>query len=144
MPEKVFENIVETELELVVDYLISMISPAHILTFSGDLGAGKTTLIKKIVKALGSEDAVSSPTFSLVNEYRAKNGEKIVHSDWYRIKSLEELYDAGMEEYFDDENAIFLLEWPEVGDSMLRGMPVIRVKIKHLQQGRNYRIYSKN
>lgn len=81
------------------------------LLFYGDMGVGKTTLIKTIVKALGSLDEVSSPTFSIVNEYQL-NDKKIYHFDLYRINNLEELYNFGIEDYLDSDNWK-LIEWPE-------------------------------
>ncbi len=84
---------------------------SNCLLFYGDLGAGKTTLIKEIVKQLGSTDRVSSPTFSLVNQYEAKEN-TIFHFDFYRIEDEEEAYDIGFEEYLDT-NAYKLIEWPE-------------------------------
>ncbi|MBE9600657.1 tRNA (adenosine(37)-N6)-threonylcarbamoyltransferase complex ATPase subunit type 1 TsaE [Pedobacter sp. MC2016-24] len=79
--------------------------------FEGDMGAGKTTLIKSICKELGVKEVVSSPTFSIVNEYAA--GDRTVyHFDFYRIKNLQEAYDIGYEEYFYSDH-ICLIEWPE-------------------------------
>lgn len=76
------------------------------------MGAGKTSLIKAICKHLGIEDSISSPTFSIVNEYQSRNGQIIYHFDFYRIRKIEEVYDIGFEDYFDSGN-ICLLEWPE-------------------------------
>ena len=83
-----------------------------VLLFYGDMGVGKTTLIKEIVKQLGVDDIVSSPTFSLVNEYLSLKGETIYHFDFYRITDEEEALDMGVEEYFDSNNWCFV-EWPE-------------------------------
>ena len=80
--------------------------------FKAEMGAGKTTLIKALVKALGSNDAVSSPTFSLVNEYYSKT-ETIYHFDLYRVEDENELYDIGIEDYLNTEAYLFV-EWPEV------------------------------
>ncbi|MBS3738617.1 tRNA (adenosine(37)-N6)-threonylcarbamoyltransferase complex ATPase subunit type 1 TsaE [Mesohalobacter halotolerans] len=80
--------------------------------FFGEMGVGKTTLIKALVKQLGSEDNVSSPTYSLVNEYMSK-GKPIYHFDFYRINSIEEVYDIGFEEYLSQE-AHIIIEWPEL------------------------------
>lgn len=83
-----------------------------ILLFYGNMGVGKTTLIKEVCKTLNSDDVISSPTFSLVNEYRTKDNEVIYHFDFYRIEDEEEAYDIGIEDYFDS-NGWCLIEWPE-------------------------------
>lgn len=83
-----------------------------VILFYGEMGAGKTTTIKAICKALGVLEEVSSPTFSLVNEYMTSSGETVFHFDMYRINSEEEVYDMGYEEYFYSGN-ICLVEWPE-------------------------------
>ena len=98
------------EVDLVANQLIDNVE-SKILLFYGDMGVGKTTLIKAIVKALGSNDDVSSPTFSIVNEYELEN-DKIFHFDLYRIKDLEEAYNFGIEDYIYSDNWI-LVEWPE-------------------------------
>jgi tRNA threonylcarbamoyladenosine biosynthesis protein TsaE len=82
-----------------------------ILLLEGEMGVGKTTLIKELVKQLGSKDNVSSPTFSLVNEYHTTNEEKIYHFDFYRIDEEEEALDMGVEEYFYSGEWC-LIEWP--------------------------------
>lgn len=81
------------------------------ILFSGEMGTGKTTLIKKLALLLGSKDKVSSPTFSLVNEYEGK-AQSIYHFDFYRIEDESEAYDMGFEDYLDDEHYVFI-EWPE-------------------------------
>jgi tRNA threonylcarbamoyladenosine biosynthesis protein TsaE len=83
-----------------------------VLAFYGEMGAGKTTLIKAICTEFGVTDNISSPTFSIVNEYKGRNGKKTYHFDFYRIKSQDEAYDLGYEEYFYS-GAICLIEWPE-------------------------------
>lgn len=83
------------------------------ILFFGEMGVGKTTLIKEIVKILGSNDDVSSPTFSIVNQYETLTY-SIYHFDFYRIKSEEEIYDIGFEDYFQDIKDWQLLEWPEL------------------------------
>lgn len=83
-----------------------------VLLFYGEMGVGKTTLIKEIVKQLGSQDNVSSPTFSLVNEYHTIEGEKVYHFDFYRINNENEALDIGIEEYFYSDYWC-LIEWPE-------------------------------
>ncbi|MBU2951142.1 tRNA (adenosine(37)-N6)-threonylcarbamoyltransferase complex ATPase subunit type 1 TsaE [Tamlana agarivorans] len=105
-----------TEIECVADKIINN-SKTKTLLFYGEMGVGKTTLIKKIVENLGSLDEVSSPTFSIVNEYSSKES-KIYHFDLYRLKSTEEAYDFGIEDYLDS-NHWKLIEWPEKVDSNL-------------------------
>lgn len=136
---RIFDQIEEHSVKEVVDFILSINDlPKHILLV-GDLGAGKTTFVKQLVKAMGYTDEVSSPTFSLINEYTASNNRKIIHSDWYRIKDIEELIDAGMEEYLDSAN-LCIIEWPEVGEVLLKHEPYLLVEIMHLPQGRKYTI----
>lgn len=92
--------------------LINFMGDHKIIVFYGDMGAGKTTFIKRICSLLGVKDVVSSPTFSLVNEYITTHEETIYHFDFYRIKSLQEAFDIGYEEYFYS-NSLCLVEWPE-------------------------------
>ncbi|MEN8186450.1 MAG: tRNA (adenosine(37)-N6)-threonylcarbamoyltransferase complex ATPase subunit type 1 TsaE [Bacteroidota bacterium] len=89
-----------------------------ILLFHGEMGSGKTTLIKEIVKQLEVDDVVSSPTFSLVNEYHSRKGEIIYHFDFYRIDHEEEAYDMGIDEYLYSGN-LCLIEWPEKVENLL-------------------------
>jgi len=88
------------------------------LAFYGEMGAGKTTLIKAICSELGVEDTTSSPTFSIINEYVAKTGKPIFHFDFYRLNSESEAFDFGYEEYFYS-GELCLIEWPEKIESLL-------------------------
>ncbi len=88
------------------------------LLFYGEMGVGKTTLIKEICQQLGILDNISSPTFSLVNEYQTSKKEKVFHFDFYRIEEEEEALDIGIEEYFDSD-AWCLVEWPENIENLL-------------------------
>ncbi len=92
--------------------ILSSLPEARVFAFYGEMGAGKTTLIKAFCQVLGSPDVVSSPTFSLVNEYEDEKGMPIFHFDFYRIKRLEEVFDMGFEEYIYSGYYCFL-EWPE-------------------------------
>ena len=86
-------------------------SSTKIIIFSGQMGSGKTTLISSISKILGSNSTVSSPTFSIINEYELPN-DKIYHFDFYRIKNYTEALDIGFEEYLKSDSWNFI-EWPE-------------------------------
>ena len=104
------------DVEQVANQLIANLKTKTVL-FYGDMGVGKTTLIKTIVKALGSDDEVRSPTFSIVNEYQLQEI-KIYHFDLYRINDIEEAYNFGIEDYLDSEHWK-LIEWPEKIESIL-------------------------
>ena len=83
-----------------------------IFAFYGNMGAGKTTFIKAVCEELGVEDVINSPTFAIVNEYLAGNGNTIYHFDCYRINKIVEALDMGCQDYFDSGNLCFI-EWPE-------------------------------
>ena len=91
---------------------------SKVLLLNGDMGVGKTTLIKELVKQLGIKDVANSPTFSLVNEYQANDDKKVYHFDFYRIESEEEAYDIGIEDYFYGDNWCFI-EWGEKVKNLL-------------------------
>ena len=100
------ENLSEIASEIIVS------TKNKTLLFYGEMGVGKTTLIKEICKELGVLDNISSPTFSLVNEYQTQKNEKVFHFDFYRIDDENEALDMGIEEYFYN-NDWCLIEWPE-------------------------------
>lgn len=98
---------------------LNAIEEHRLIAFHAPMGAGKTTFITALCKALGvQEDAVSSPTFAIVNEYRAGNGEPVYHFDFYRIERLEEALDIGLYDYLDS-GALCLMEWPENIEDLL-------------------------
>lgn len=98
-------------IHLAARFLLDNVS-AKVLLFYGEMGAGKTTLIKEIARTLGVEGATSSPTFSLVNEYHIPPQGKLFHFDMYRLKKESEAYDMGMDEYLYSGHWC-LVEWPE-------------------------------
>ncbi|WDF55351.1 tRNA (adenosine(37)-N6)-threonylcarbamoyltransferase complex ATPase subunit type 1 TsaE [Mucilaginibacter sp. KACC 22063] len=99
------------DLPATAQQIVSFADKQRIFLFFGEMGAGKTTTIKALCAALGVEEAVTSPTFSIVNEYRGK-GNTVYHFDFYRLKSQSEAFDMGYEEYFYSDAYCFI-EWPE-------------------------------
>jgi len=99
------------DIDAAAEEIISQSGGAKVFLFHGEMGAGKTTLIKAICKVLGSDENISSPTFSIVNEYHIPKG-KIYHFDFYRLKNQAEAMDMGCEEYFYSGEYCFI-EWPE-------------------------------
>jgi tRNA threonylcarbamoyladenosine biosynthesis protein TsaE len=98
--------------------LLESAGEKKIFAFYGSMGAGKTTFIKSVCKELGAVDIISSPTFTIVNEYRTSGGEPLYHIDFYRIKKQEEVFDFGVEEYLTGDSYCFM-EWPELVEEIL-------------------------
>lgn len=115
-------------LTIAAQQLMKFSGDRKIFAFYGAMGAGKTTFIKAICEVLGAIDIISSPTFTLVNEYRTASGEEIFHIDFYRIKKQEEVFDFGVEEYLTGESYCFM-EWPELVEDILPA-DTVKVKIK--------------
>ena len=105
------------EADSIVQKILTL-SKHNIFLFEGSMGVGKTTLIKSFCKHLNVIDTVSSPTFSLVNEYKNASHESIFHFDCYRLDSEEEAFDFGAEEYLDS-GSVCLIEWPDKIQSLL-------------------------
>ncbi|MBN1388776.1 MAG: tRNA (adenosine(37)-N6)-threonylcarbamoyltransferase complex ATPase subunit type 1 TsaE [Bacteroidales bacterium] len=106
------------QLDKAAEQFISYTEGQNIFAFYGSLGAGKTTIIKAICNNLGSIDTVTSPSFTLVNEYKTTNGDLLYHFDFFRIKTQEEVFDFGFEEYLVSGRKCFI-EWPEKVESLL-------------------------
>ncbi len=110
-------NYTLSEIHKAVEAIKEHLPQNKIVVFNGSMGAGKTTLISTLCKALGSTDDISSPTFSIVNEYNSTIG-TLFHFDFYRIKSIEEAFDFGLEEYLYSDHYCFL-EWAEKVEQLL-------------------------
>lgn len=106
------------DLSQVAQDIVELTKKVKIVAFFGPMGAGKTTLIKKICHLFGVKDEVNSPTFALVNEYKDADSKPIYHFDFYRIKKLEEVFDIGYEDYFYSGH-ICLLEWPQMIENLM-------------------------
>lgn len=128
-----FKNVQLEELNEVASEILEASSNHRTLAFFGEMGAGKTTLILKIIEVLGAQESGSSPTFSIVNEYSDGDGSPIYHFDFYRVESEDELYDIGYEEYFFSGHYC-LVEWPEKMGSLY---PDDAVEIKLELDGEN-------
>lgn len=115
--QQLFHSKNTEDLRTVCDYLCRLSETHPIITFSGSLGAGKTTLIRQLCGLLGVQEPVFSPSYSIVNEYRGTRG-AVFHFDCYRIKDEMEMYDIGYEDYFYS-NQLCLVEWPEMIPSLL-------------------------
>ena len=107
----------------------------NILLLNGDLGAGKTTFTKFLLARLGSSDEVSSPTYSIVNEYDTENG-KVYHFDLYRMSSIEDVYDIGIEEYLYN-GFLNIIEWADVYLPELYDTPYHQLNIEE-KEGKRY------
>ena len=97
---------------------IAQMGDHKIFAFYGAMGAGKTTFVKALCEAMGVTDTVNSPTFAIVNEYADREGSPIYHFDFYRIKSVAELYNLGYEDYFYSD-AVCFVEWPQLAEEIL-------------------------
>ena len=116
--EKHFEQISLSELNQVVSEVIEILKERQVILFYGHMGAGKTTFINLLCKALGVMDETNSPTFSIVNEYATHKNEIVYHFDFYRLKSEMEAFDLGYEDYLYSGNTC-LIEWPEKITSLI-------------------------
>ncbi len=113
------EIIVENEgcLDSAAAEFLAALGPRTHVAFRAPMGAGKTTFISAVCRALGMEEVATSPTFSIVNEYRG-GGRTVYHFDFYRIDDVREAIDLGLDEYFDS-GALCLMEWPDVAEALL-------------------------
>lgn len=125
------------ELGVVAEQLLTFANGNKFFIFEGEMAAGKTTFIKTLCKTLGVQEVVSSPTFSIVNEYEAAEN-LIYHFDFYRLKNPQEAYDIGYEDYFYSD-AICLVEWPTRVEELL---PESYIKVEISITGDNARDFS--
>lgn len=105
-------KITQNDIQKIAQELLK--KPCNIFTFTGSLGAGKTTLVQAMLQELGVQDAIQSPTYTYLCVYTAADGRKIYHFDLYRLTSLEDFMQAGFEEYVYDPTGLCFIEWPEI------------------------------
>ena len=111
-----FKNISELDYVKLFDLIQKKDKSLKIFLFTGQVGSGKTTMIKSFTKKLSVNNNTSSPTFNIINEYKDNNKKSIYHLDLYRLKSINDLVEIGFEEYINSGNYCFI-EWPEIADS---------------------------
>ncbi len=134
-----------SNIQALVEKITSLESQEFYL-LRGEVGAGKTTLSQALITAWGITDDVTSPTFSIVNPYTLPNGTKLYHHDWYRLKEAGELFDAGIEEILNEYPSQHLIEWPEIGDFLLRDLlenfkaKILEIQIIHRGNQRQYQL----
>lgn len=123
-------------LQPVADRFIEEVLPwGDVFAFDAPMGTGKTTFIKAIAEALGVEDVINSPTFSIINEYRAEpSGELIYHFDCYRLEKLSDALNLGVEDYLQS-GALCFIEWPEVLEPVLP-VDTVRLTMRELADGK--------
>lgn len=128
MREQRYPAATEGALEGIARDILQRHRAARIFLFFGELGAGKTTLIKHFCRLLGVEDTVQSPTFSIVNEYRCCGDDLVYHMDLYRMEHVREIQDIGLEEYLFSGRYCFI-EWPEKMGYIPEDAVVIRIHV---------------
>ncbi len=114
----VFRSVTLSDLKIIAQRVVKELAEFRVWLFYGEMGSGKTTLIKEICREAGVAEVMSSPTFSIVNEYETAGAGQAFHFDFYRIKSEEEAYDIGTDEYFYSGSPCFV-EWPEKIPSLI-------------------------
>ncbi len=125
------------QLESVAQELWSLRDECQVYAFTGQLGAGKTTLVKELLKKAGVHEVTTSPTFTYVNVYKNKTGQTLYHFDLYRISSLDEFVQQGFDEYLYLPDSWSFIEWPEVIAPLLK-KNVCRVALDY--QGNDKRV----
>lgn len=115
------------ETDAIARQILDKAGAVHIFLFSGEMGAGKTTLIKSMCKAWGVEETTSSPTFAIVHTYRGAE-HSVYHFDLFRLRDQQELQAIGFEEYLDS-GAPVCIEWPELAMPMLAGTPYVLIEL---------------
>lgn len=130
------------ELNAVADEIIHLSHTNGVFCFYGNLGAGKTTLIKLICEKLHVVDTISSPTYPIINEYKTADDKIIYHIDLYRLKSIDEALNIGIEDYLYSQHLCFI-EWPDNFESILPDKH-IKIKISKFEEDRTIEIVDSN
>lgn len=126
----------EGEIPAIAREFLNTFEGKHVFAFQGEMGTGKTTLIKALCRELGSKDSLGSPTFSIVNEYQSGKGGPIYHIDLYRVETLREALDLGLTEYLESGHYCFV-EWPQIAEELMPSDAVLLDLIFMPDQTRN-------
>ncbi len=132
MKKYIIESI--SDISEIAVFFVRETNAATIFAFYGEMGVGKTTFIKEIYTVLGVIDEVTSPTFALINEYKTQNNTQLYHFDLYRIHSIEEALQIGVEDYLES-GCICMIEWPEIIEPLLPEH-TCRVHLQELENGK--------
>ena len=118
------------EINIVAKKILATYPSVRCFAFYADMGSGKTTLIRALCDELGVKDHVSSPTFSIINEYEIdRTKQKIHHMDWYRLKNVQDAIEAGVQDMLDDNTNYCFIEWPEIAPELI-DKRVLRISIQ--------------
>lgn len=127
-------------LDSIAAQILANSADARVMAISGQMGAGKTTFIQALCRQLSVEDTVTSPTFSIVNEYITTSGKPVYHFDLYRLLKPSELLDIGYEDYFYSGNYCFI-EWPEVAEQFIpEDCLAINIRIDEVNDSRIFSV----
>lgn len=108
------------EIQQVAKRILDEFPTTRTFAFYAEMGSGKTTLIKALCNELGVKDNVSSPTFSIINEYQIESTkQKVYHMDWYRLKNTTDAIEAGVQDILQDETNYCFIEWPEIAEELI-------------------------
>lgn len=135
--EKIFHSHSEEETEKFASQIAASLSPGDTVLLRGNLGAGKTVFSRGFARGLGCEDTLSSPTYTIVQEYQLPGGARLYHMDLYRIADASSALGFGVDEFIDDPQAYKLIEWPERIESLL---PEKRLTVEITHEGDEERI----
>ena len=116
-----------TDIPAVVKTLHELLGFCKVMTFTGSLGAGKTTLVQELLRYEGVQDVIQSPTFNYVSLYTTPSGLRFYHFDLYRLSSVRDFMEAGFHEYLYDPNSYAFIEWPEII------MPILTKQVCHVR-----------
>lgn len=130
-----------TSIRRVAQELLAFCDGIKCIAFTGEIGAGKTTLITALCELLDIADTANSPTFSIVNVYEGSNN-IVYHMDLYRLNDIEEAFGIGIEEYLDSSNLCFI-EWPEIIEPLLTNTPIVEVSIQVLDENSREFLFKK-